>query len=124
MCVFLYCICPLGDKVFRQISLVAVEREYLAQDQIETDDEAPIANLTANVRNGNRKSSFPLKIVDACHSGGIDKDRKHKTRISWLKDPKLYAVRLWNEVTKHFFLFSFYLVSLSFHFYSSIFTII
>ena len=84
----------LGDNRVKVTSLAVVQREYLAQDQIETDDEAPIANLTANVENGNRKSSFPLKIVDACHSGGIDKDRKPKTRISWLKDPKLYAVRL------------------------------
>ena len=86
----------LGDNRVKVTSLAVVQREYLAQDQPGTQnkDESPIANLAANVENGNRKSSFPPKIVDACHSGGIDNDRKPKTRISWLKDPKLYAVRL------------------------------
>ena len=66
---------------------------FVAQDQKEENrDDTSTANATSNLKISKKKSSFPAKIVHACHTVEIDDDRTPKTRIGWLKDPRLYTV--------------------------------
>ena len=69
------------------------EKEFVTQDlKGKNKDDTAGANATIKRKRSGKKSSFPGKIVDACHVVEVDGDRSPKTRIGWLKDPRLYAV--------------------------------
>ena len=79
------------------------EKIFVAQDQREeTRDDASAPNATTNLKISKKKSSFPRKIVDACHAVEVDGDRTPQTRIGWLKDPRLYTVCTLNCIRKLF----------------------
>ena len=90
-------------------------REWLTSldDEIEQDKGEEILETETTAANskeekGTRKSSFPTKIVHACHVVETKNDvRSHKTRTSWLKDPRLYKVLYWWSVEFLRFTFSF-----------------
>ena len=75
-------------------------REWLTSldDEIEQDKGEEILETETTAANskeekGTRTSSFPTKIVHACHVVETKNDvRIPKTRRSWLKDPQLYKV--------------------------------
>ena len=60
--------------------------------QADKDDNEAAAAKSKQKKEA-RKSSFPTKIVDACHVVETQNDvRSPKTRTSWLKDLRLYKV--------------------------------
>ena len=75
------------------------EGDAQGNEQTVKDNHEATGKRTSTTRNQaeTRKSSFPGKIVNACHVVETGNARIPKTRKSWLKDPGLYRVRVCND---------------------------
>ena len=90
------------------------EGDAQGNEQTVKDNHEATGKRTSTTRNQaeTRKSSFPGKIVDACHVVETGNARIPKTRKDWLKDPGLYRVCVCNRrlnLSYRNFLFMFFL---------------